>query len=745
MGAPPPRPWKGLIVVALLHAATILTLAIMSAKTNVADVGVAHAISLGSATVVFAAWRAGRSALAVLAWGACVLVVYSMLATLGRPPGEVGVVALAWALDAAAFLAYTSQRTRGSVATRGGVPRSDISLVLGSVQFVVLAAWLVDRELVADLQVATAILVLTGAALRGPDSAWSSTARVRLDGGHVIAARRAIARGLAIDIGLYASVVVALAILARPLIDLTLGPDFHGVAAATVAGAWLIPVRLLGGFLSRRLILPRHLLLTVGASGVLAALIATMTSVDGSLWVLAMAVVGWVAWCGTISRRTSSGGSGPMFGRYVVGPAMRGSFGGCMAATGVVLVTSPTNAKLLIVGPLMMVASVFLLLPEMAGIVRGRSARPRPGTHALIVPAGEPSLLGGPRSTLEGWSRSPIGATVLTKPGSRAAAYAAGLGFPTMAVAPPNPARSGQMLARIFLASRWIARDGLKLTRFETAEVEQNHVLEILPSALWYGVPLITSVRDFPQRAPGSRTKKVLYAAPAATYCINDGIRRWLREKAGLAGVSTVRIPVLPSRPMFDLASADHHRTLVVVGGISPKKGQLRLVREVLDSLQGWRTVFVGSPGHDHAYVAAVEEAIAGIASPVVLAGQLDNWRQAFHGRFVLGINSVSEGGPRVAVEALAWGIPVVMADFPGSEAFRQVPFVWIVKDPDQWRQALEDAHRAELDAGARSVLEDFLTKYRRDVVGEQLVSFWLCEDLEEEVSDRRSDASVPA
>ncbi len=95
-------------------------------------------------------------------------------------------------------------------------------------------------------------------------------------------------------------------------------------------------------------------------------------------------------------------------------------------------------------------------------------------------------------------------------------------------------------------------------------------------------------------------------------------------------------------------------------------------------------------------------------------------------GRFVLAVNSQNEGGPRVAVEALSAGVPVVMANFPGSESFKHAPFVWTVEKLHEWPEAVEGAHRADLNLTMQAELASFLSRYRRDAVGCRLTAVWL-------------------
>ena len=110
-------------------------------------------------------------------------------------------------------------------------------------------------------------------------------------------------------------------------------------------------------------------------------------------------------------------------------------------------------------------------------------------------------------------------------------------------------------------------------------------------------------------------------------------------------------------------------RYVLTVGRLVPEKRQLDLLRAFSDAaLDGWKLVIVGRIDHKNKY-ADLLASEAGVRENVVMAGFQggESLRQlyAHAGLFVL--PSSHEGLPIVLLEALSYGLPVLVSDIPSN------------------------------------------------------------------------------
>jgi glycosyltransferase involved in cell wall biosynthesis len=110
-------------------------------------------------------------------------------------------------------------------------------------------------------------------------------------------------------------------------------------------------------------------------------------------------------------------------------------------------------------------------------------------------------------------------------------------------------------------------------------------------------------------------------------------------------------------------------RYILTVGRLVPEKRQLDLLRAFSDAaLDGWKLVIVGRIDHKNKY-ADLLASEAGVMENVVMAGFQggETLRQlyAHAGLFVL--PSSHEGLPIVLLEALSYGLPVLVSDIPSN------------------------------------------------------------------------------
>ena len=351
------------------------------------------------------------------------------------------------------------------------------------------------------------------------------------------------------------------------------------------------------------------------------------------------------------------------------------------------------------------------------------------GDHAIVVPPGDPVVLGGTRSAIESWAATDLRVEVLTQAGSRAADIAKAHGLATVSVWAPDPGRCGR-LHRAIVAAAWLLWFGPKLHRYETVEIEANHAAEILPSALAHGAALVLSFRDFPKRH--SRAKLWVWSRGHAVYAINRELASWLQEVTGRSDVMTSWIPVLGDEQHVDLTPAcggksGERAEILIVGSITRRKGQRELCQMATERFpDSWGVRVIGVAGGDERYVADVERLARDHPGRIWLTGHLERWWDEVPPGSVVAINSVSEGGPRVAVEALSNGIPVVMRRFRGHSCFEGIPMIWIVEDgPESWVSAVHEALSYRPTDAQRSQLEKVLGRYRRSAVARRLTDLW--------------------
>ena len=110
-------------------------------------------------------------------------------------------------------------------------------------------------------------------------------------------------------------------------------------------------------------------------------------------------------------------------------------------------------------------------------------------------------------------------------------------------------------------------------------------------------------------------------------------------------------------------------RYVLTVGRLVPEKRQLDLLRAFSDAgLSGWKLAIVGRIDHKNKY-ADLLASEAALAENVVMAGfqSGESLRQlyAHAGLFVL--PSSHEGLPIVLLEALSYGLPVLVSDIPSN------------------------------------------------------------------------------
>ncbi len=125
-------------------------------------------------------------------------------------------------------------------------------------------------------------------------------------------------------------------------------------------------------------------------------------------------------------------------------------------------------------------------------------------------------------------------------------------------------------------------------------------------------------------------------------------------------------------RNEFDLK--DNEYLVGIIGQITPRKGQLELVRTFAETLvenPASTLLIVGKPmfNRDHEYLQEIKETInkLGLEDRIKLLGQRSDVAAIMQALDVLVINSKSEAFVVVGVEAMACGTPVIATDAGGT------------------------------------------------------------------------------
>ena len=170
------------------------------------------------------------------------------------------------------------------------------------------------------------------------------------------------------------------------------------------------------------------------------------------------------------------------------------------------------------------------------------------------------------------------------------------------------------------------------------------------------------------------------------------------------------------SAAFLDKHGIKHREYLLAVGRLTPEKGLEYLVEAANRLPQVTQVVIAGASDHDSAYRKTLEQ--LDVNHKVIFTGFTtgEDLRQIYsHARcFVL--PSVNEGFPMVLLEAMAYGLPILCSDIPGT---RQVDLperdYFKVKDVDSLCAAI-----SRLLEGPNEPQRYDLTSYNWDTIAQQ-------------------------
>lgn len=211
------------------------------------------------------------------------------------------------------------------------------------------------------------------------------------------------------------------------------------------------------------------------------------------------------------------------------------------------------------------------------------------------------------------------------------------------------------------------------------------------------------STYPFAQRVRQSLAVRHAIAAATTLLCVSEATKDALRRVYGVAPercVVTYNAPDLQAQPVIDETVTERlaltpYRYFMFVSRVEAKKDPATAVRafaKVHKAQPDTRLVLVGSPGYGYD---AVERALAeeGVADAVVRPGYLsDAERDALlKNPAALLFPSRGEGFGLPALEALAFGTPVILSDIPvfhevAGDVGRYAP----VGEPQIWAQVMQ-------------------------------------------------------
>lgn len=123
-----------------------------------------------------------------------------------------------------------------------------------------------------------------------------------------------------------------------------------------------------------------------------------------------------------------------------------------------------------------------------------------------------------------------------------------------------------------------------------------------------------------------------------------------------------------------ELELSEEEFVLGIVGQITPRKGQLELIRtfaEILPEMPAATLLIAGAPlfNRDHEYLRQIEAAVreSALGKKIKLLGQRQDVPAVMAALDALVVNSTSEALVVVAIEAMACGTPVIATDVGGT------------------------------------------------------------------------------
>ena len=186
------------------------------------------------------------------------------------------------------------------------------------------------------------------------------------------------------------------------------------------------------------------------------------------------------------------------------------------------------------------------------------------------------------------------------------------------------------------------------------------------------GVPAICHFRTGLADLTPRRIRQYRYADFDRVLVVAEVLRDALaRELSDASRLVVVRDGVEPSSEESRYWSGRHTRVIATVGAIYAVKGQAKILDRALPWLLASRThflLFIGGTRQDPAYVEGLKRVVAarGLGRQVLFLGSREDVPRLLRAADALVAYSPVEGIPRVVMEAMLAGRPVLVSDTPG-------------------------------------------------------------------------------
>lgn len=306
---------------------------------------------------------------------------------------------------------------------------------------------------------------------------------------------------------------------------------------------------------------------------------------------------------------------------------------------------------------------------------------------------------------------------------------------------PPIPGGSGlSALPRAIAFAVAASRVAQGLARRGTLDIVHVHTPYAALCAVAFGlrrlgVPIVFTSHTTVGAGSTSLRRKIGLAIEAAAFRRVDAVvprTAFAREYLiGAMGIAPDKVHAMPVAMDFDavdrfLAGEPTQRLanprVLCVGRIIPWKNQLALLRAVplvTAAFPGVDFVLVG-PVDDEGYFRVLQHTVAelGVADRVRFAGSVsqDELYRYYRDSAVFAFPTRGEMFPYVLIEALSFGLPVVMSDLPSlREIAGDDPAITAFADPDDTDalaaailRMLQTADREEVRRRARSAVERY-------------------------------------
>lgn len=315
------------------------------------------------------------------------------------------------------------------------------------------------------------------------------------------------------------------------------------------------------------------------------------------------------------------------------------------------------------------------------------------------------------------------------------------------------PARAGRWgrLARARQVTRLLL-PALRRHAPDAVHADADVFLYAALAARRAGCRAVVHVRNLQPRSRVGTVRQLLLASADGVVFITESLRQfYLRGIIGplrgrvarrsatvhngfaLAEIRSYEARVPRERARRDLGMEAGEVAVALVGAVCPRKGQLDFLRTVAPVIcrenPDVRLWLVGGGDSDPVYAAACREAAdaAGLGGRVVFAGfhqEIYPWYRAMD---VLAFPSRREGLGRVAIEAQAFGVPVVASDIVGvRDALHDGEGGFLVSTTEAWTARLTELVRSpdlRREVGERG--RKFVQRFDAGQVTRDLESFY--------------------